>query len=78
MRSKQVISRWPWLAMIAMAALVVAAQDGTRPPPLTSTQITRVRGLVRVTQDQSTLLQARLGERHRNLARLYAERASRA
>jgi hypothetical protein len=73
MKSKQVIYRWPWLAMIVMVAVVVAAQDGAPPPPLTSTQLARVRELVRVTQDQSTLLQARLGERQRALARLYAQ-----
>ena len=73
MKSNQVISRWPRLAMIVTAALVVAAQDSAPPPPLTSTQLARVRELVRVTQNQSTLLQARLGEQQRALARLYAQ-----
>ena len=55
---------------MAMALLWVAAQDA--PPPLTPAQLVRVRELVRVTQDQSTALQARLGERQRELAGLYA------
>lgn len=73
MKSNQVIYRWPWLAMIMVVALVVAAQDGAPPPTLTSTQLARVRELVRVTRNQSSLLQARLSERQRALARLYAQ-----
>ncbi len=73
MKLSQVISRWPWLATIMVAALMVAAEDSAPPPTLTSTQLARVRELVRMTQDQSSLLQARLSERQRALARLYAQ-----
>jgi hypothetical protein len=72
MNCMQLIHRWPCLALMAMAGLWVAAQDAALPLPLTPTQLVRVRELVRVTQDQSTTLQARLAERQRELADLYA------
>ncbi len=72
MKCIQAIHRWPCVALMVIGVLCVAAQDATAPPPLSPTQLTRVRELVRVTQEQSAKLQVRLGDRQRELAAVYA------
>jgi hypothetical protein len=77
MKLHQIIHRWPWLAMIVMAAqmevLIAADQDNAPPPPLTSTQLARVRELVTMNQNKSALQQARLSACQRALAGVYAQ-----
>ena len=55
-----------------MAVLAVATQDSAPPPPLTSTQLARVRELVSKNQNKSALQQARLSACQSALAWVYA------
>ena len=58
----------------ALLLLPVAGRaDQEQPPPLTPEQVAKVRELVRKTQAQTTLLQARLDKRQRDLTELYAQ-----
>jgi G3E family GTPase len=65
---------------LTLVLIVAAAASSQAPaltdrtlPPLGTEQIARVRELVRTTQAQATLVQARLDERQRQLARVYSE-----
>jgi hypothetical protein len=61
-----------WL--LASASAPLFAQPEPAPlPPLTERQIIQVRELVQATQSRITFLQARLNERQRDLARVYAQ-----
>jgi hypothetical protein len=67
-----------WLPLIAclfpLASTSIFGQQGAAAlPPLHERQILEVRELVQATQAQMTLLQARLGERQRDLAQVYAQ-----
>lgn len=59
---------WP----VLFAALVLQG-PADQPPPLTEEQKTRIRELVRTTQEESTRLKARLQESQQDLARHYGE-----
>jgi hypothetical protein len=66
-----------WIPLIAclfpLASAPVFGQPESAPvPQLDERQIAQVRELVQTTQPKLTLLQARLGERQRELARVYA------
>jgi G3E family GTPase len=65
---------------LALVFLVAAAAPSQTPAPkdraispLSAEQIAQVRELVRSTQSQAAILQTRLDERQRQLARVYAE-----
>ncbi len=60
------------LATLIACSLPCGAADESAPPPLSPEQIVRVRKLVQSVQTEATLLQARLDQRQRELAEVYA------
>jgi hypothetical protein len=62
------------LCIVSLASAPMFGQEQPVPlPPLHERQIIQVRELVQMTQSRTTLLQARLSERQRDLARVYAQ-----
>lgn len=61
-------------AMLLSAALLLVNQtDRPQPAPLNEEQLTRLRELIRTTQEAAAALQTRLDELERSLAGVYAE-----
>lgn len=60
------------LAVLIACSPLCSAADESAPPPLSPEQIVRVRKLVQSVQTEAVLLQARLDQRQRELAEVYA------
>jgi hypothetical protein len=60
-------------AMILALLLAQAPADRPAPPPLSEEQVTRLRDLIRQTQERTTALTAQLEAKERELAGIYGE-----